>query len=211
MMSPAIRFYRDLIGGGAHPLGDEFDIHVAASVLTISLAEAMDSGQSLAVTSGVGAEDMARLADAFFPHAKTRLMELAGENPVSWGADEYCLRDMMVRFSTARTGYQIVLAAMIARRAQRPNHLWQDLGLQSRTELSQLMQRHFAPLKERNSHDMKWKKFLYRTICRDEGGGFCASPTCAECDEYHVCFSDEAGSSLLGMVPQSGTGLMAAL
>jgi len=196
MTESASQIYEDLIGG-PHPLGDEFDIHIAASVLALSLTEAKAKGKTLGQTLGLDGADLARLADAFFPQAKPWLMEQAGESPVVWAADEEYLRDLLGRLSTAQSGFQQVLAAIITRRAQSPNHLWQDLGLRDRTDLSRLMERHFAPLKDRNSHDMKWKKFLYRTICRDEGYGFCTSPTCAECDDYAVCFGDEAGESLL--------------
>ena len=79
----------------------------------------------------------------------------------------------------------------------RPNHLWQDLGLRNRGELSALMRRHFEPLADRNVNDMKWKKFLYRMICRDEGFRLCTAPSCAECDDFAVCFGDESGESLL--------------
>ena len=44
---------------------------------------------------------------------------------------------------------------------------------------------------------MKWKKFFYRTICRDEGYMLCAAPSCAECDDFEICFGEESGESLL--------------
>ena len=210
MMTSAAHLYEDLMAGPL-PCGDSFDVHVAASVLAISFAEAQSTGRSFVDAVGLGGDDLAKLADAFFPEAKTRLLEMAGGSKVDWAADEDCLRDMLGRMSTGGTGYQHVLAAMITRRAQRPNHLWQDLGLQERGDLTQLMQRPFAPLKARNVHDMKWKKFLYRTICRDEGQGFCAAPTCAECDDYAVCFGDEAGQTLLGLARRQVLQQMAAL
>jgi nitrogen fixation protein NifQ len=89
------------------------------------------------------------------------------------------------------------LAAIVARRAQRPNHLWQDLGLRHRRELSWLMERHFEPLATRNAADMKWKKFLYRMICRDTGFLICSAPICTECSDFDACFGDESGESLL--------------
>ncbi len=89
------------------------------------------------------------------------------------------------------------LAAMMARRAQRPNHLWQDLGLRSRGDLSELMNRHFRPLARRNTQDMKWKKFLYRVICADASYTLCTAPSCSECNDFDHCFGEEAGDSLL--------------
>jgi nitrogen fixation protein NifQ len=50
---------------------------------------------------------------------------------------------------------------------------------------------------------MKWKKFLYRTICRDDGFLICTSPSCGECSDYDHCFGEERGQSLLTAPPVS--------
>jgi nitrogen fixation protein NifQ len=92
------------------------------------------------------------------------------------------------------------MSLLVARRATRPNHLWQDLGLMNRGELSGLMQRHFAQLASRNTQDMKWKKFFYRMICREEGFRLCVAPSCSECADFNGCFGDESGESLLTRV-----------
>jgi nitrogen fixation protein NifQ len=96
-----------------------------------------------------------------------------------------------------------LLACLIARRAQRSNHLWQELGLRQRRELSWLMQRHFEPLHAKNKQNMKWKKFLYRLICRDGGFTICPSPSCEDCDDVQACFGEEAGESLLSQSQQT--------
>ena len=44
------------------------------------------------------------------------------------------------------------------------NHLWQDLQLNSRAELSAPMRRWFPALVVKNSADLKWKKFFYRQL-----------------------------------------------
>jgi nitrogen fixation protein NifQ len=69
--------------------------------------------------------------------------------------------------------------------------------LRNRRELSWLMERHFPVLSQRNTRDMKWKKFLYRVICRDEGFAICTAPSCSECDDFDKCFGAEDGESLL--------------
>lgn len=71
------------------------------------------------------------------------------------------------------------------------NHLWQDLGLGSRAELSALMRRWFPSLVARNDRDMKWKKFLYRLLCEREQVLICKSPSCAVCSDVGVCFGPE--------------------
>jgi nitrogen fixation protein NifQ len=71
------------------------------------------------------------------------------------------------------------------------DHLWQDLGLWSRRELSELMQRNFPELAARNDRDMKWKKFLYKQLCETEGIYTCRAPSCQECSDYEECFGPE--------------------
>jgi len=81
------------------------------------------------------------------------------------------------------------LARIIARRAQEPRHLWEDMGLPSRAALSGLIARHLPGLAAANSRNMRWKKFLYRQICAEQDFGLCLSPTCEECEEYDDCFA----------------------
>lgn len=71
------------------------------------------------------------------------------------------------------------------------NHLWQDLRLASRAELSALMRRWFPALVARNHGDMKWKKFLYRLLCEREEILICKSPSCAVCSDRGECFGAE--------------------
>lgn len=70
-------------------------------------------------------------------------------------------------------------------------HLWQDLGLTSRDELTQLMQCNFPALADANSGDMKWKKFLYRQFCARDGIYVCPAPSCGVCSDYTKCYSPE--------------------
>lgn len=71
------------------------------------------------------------------------------------------------------------------------NHLWQDLGLFSRAELSELFLYNFPKLFSENYNNMKWKKFLYRQLCHQEGAYLCRSPTCETCADYSNCFGSE--------------------
>jgi len=70
-------------------------------------------------------------------------------------------------------------------------HLWHDLGLWSREDLTALMRRNFPPLAGRNLKDMKWKRFLYKQLCDAEGIVSCRAPSCEICTDYHVCFESE--------------------
>lgn len=71
------------------------------------------------------------------------------------------------------------------------DHLWQDLGLWERADLSKLMQQNFSQLAARNVKDMKWKKFLYKQLCEAEGIYTCRAPSCEVCKDYDVCFGPE--------------------
>ena len=152
-MSPE-ETYRWLIDG----VDDSFDVHVVASILALSRRQAAAEGRSIGETAGFDGRPAVLLA--MFPHASA-LFETAGTAPRD--EDELCLLDLLRRGATTGSQLEDLLAGMIARRAQRPNHLWQDLGLRNRGELSALMMRHFAPLARRNRSDMKWKKFFFRT------------------------------------------------
>jgi nitrogen fixation protein NifQ len=72
------------------------------------------------------------------------------------------------------------------------NHLWQDLQLPSRRELSALINHWFPALAEKNTHDMKWKKFLYKQLCEREALFICKAPSCAVCSDRPNCFGPEA-------------------
>jgi len=71
------------------------------------------------------------------------------------------------------------------------DHLWQDLGLWNRRQLSALMERNFPRLAAANTKDMKWKKFLYKQLCDTVGVYTCRAPSCERCADYHACFGPE--------------------
>jgi nitrogen fixation protein NifQ len=71
------------------------------------------------------------------------------------------------------------------------DHLWRDLGLWERADLSRLMLANFRPLALRNDKDMKWKKFLYKQLCETEGIYTCRAPSCRVCADYASCFGPE--------------------
>ena len=70
-------------------------------------------------------------------------------------------------------------------------HLWQDLRLPSRRELTALIAHWFPALAARNSDNMKWKKFFYKQLCLREELLVCRAPTCGVCADYALCFGPE--------------------
>jgi len=76
------------------------------------------------------------------------------------------------------------------------DHLWQDLHLPSRRELSALMTRWFPALAARNDRDMKWKKFLYKQLCDKAQLQICRAPSCGVCSDYAVCYGPEEAQAV---------------
>ena len=177
-----------------------FDIHIVASILALAISEAAGGGPALGEGTGLGRGELAVLAPEMFPAASSALMAMAGNTAPVIDDEEQSLRDILMMYAAGTSPLQRLLAAMIARRCKSPHHLWQDLGLRGRAELSQLMQRHFTPLAERNRNDMKWKKFLYRMVCRSEGFTLCTAPVCTDCDDFDDCFGAEDGEARLARV-----------
>lgn len=71
------------------------------------------------------------------------------------------------------------------------DHLWHDLGLWSRPQLTALLNYNFPELAARNTRDMKWKKFLYKQLCEEEGLYLCRAPSCNVCIDYNQCYGSE--------------------
>ncbi|WP_237346146.1 nitrogen fixation protein NifQ [Xanthobacter agilis] len=175
---------------------DAFDRHVIAAILSLAVAEGAASGQGPLEGIGLSADELESVLFFWFPAAAHATAWCDASRPVI-DKEEQSVRDILGMYCSQGDALERTLGAMIARRCKFPHHLWQDLGLRNRTELSSLMKRHFAPLAQKNRNDMKWKKFLYRMVCGSEGFTLCTAPVCAECDDFHVCFGAEDGESRL--------------
>lgn len=86
---------------------------------------------------------------------------------------------------------EVWMAEVVAAGRMASDHLWQDLGLPERGELTALMRGNFPALAARNVKDMKWKRFRYKQLCEAEGIYTCRAPSCDVCTDYHVCFGPE--------------------
>ena len=95
------------------------------------------------------------------------------------------------------------MAWLLASASLGDQHLWQDLGLPSRAELSVLIERWFPALAALNHDNMRWKKFFYRQLCLKEDVLICKSPTCADCADHGECFAVEVPAAALQL--QSST------
>jgi nitrogen fixation protein NifQ len=190
----AIATYIALTGG--HPAAAwiesdvEFDRHVLACVLSVGAESATPEERT-----GLAHEDLAGLIARRFPHMR-RLASPARVAVDHGEADERAmLRDLLLANRSTPGPESGWLATIIARRAMEPNHLWEDLGLRNRGELSRLLERHFKPLALRNTKNMRWKRFFYRTLCEDDGLVMCSTPVCSCCGDFDLCFGEETGES----------------
>lgn len=182
------------------PAYDAADRHAIASILAVGLAEAGGNLRDVCAQVGLSGGALGQLVAGMFPAAAEIFSGIDTRIGVDVPEEEQALRDLFRLYARDTSTLTKWVGAMVARRAQSPNHLWQDMGLRSRTEGSALIERHFPGLKARNSQDMKWKKFFYRMICRSDGFSLCAAPVCSDCDDFDHCFGAEDGEALLARV-----------
>jgi len=101
------------------------------------------------------------------------------------------LEQYLRRYAAAENEYSEWLIGLLVAACLGSNHLWQDLGLWSRQDLSDMLTQYFPEMKALNHKDMKWKKFLYKQLCEAEGIYVCRAPSCEVCKDYSQCFGAE--------------------
>ncbi|PWV58616.1 nitrogen fixation protein NifQ [Plasticicumulans acidivorans] len=100
--------------------------------------------------------------------------------------------ELLREFQSAEDPDASWVAHVVAEACLEEDHLWQDLGLETRGQLGELLETHFASLARRNTQDMKWKRFLYKQLC-DREQVPCRAPSCAVCTDFAKCFGPEDG------------------
>ncbi|MDX1764828.1 MAG: nitrogen fixation protein NifQ, partial [bacterium] len=151
--------------------------------------------------SALGAEDMHGLLGCYFPDVERASLPLPGGRAggklgtFRVGEELDDLIQLLDDHASVRDKETRWMARAVAIACMGSRHLWQDMGLPDRNFLSALLSRYFGPLAEKNTKDMKWKKFFYRELCAREGLALCKSPNCEACVDYSLCFStaDSAG------------------
>lgn len=141
----------------------------------------------LPASLGLPAVELANLWRIYFPGPRLAL-------PDQTVADIPERQDLVALLLAHRAGRfpsDIWLAMSVAVACAGRGHLWQDLGLANRDELSHLLYHAFPSLARQNTGDMKWKKFLYRYYCAQDGLYLCPAPSCGECADHAQCFAPE--------------------
>jgi len=141
---------------------------------------------------GMGEEAYTRLMSHHFPGVDAYSLVTPRKFVDAERSDELeDLRKLLLAQRSGRSDSERWMAEIVIAGCLGSDHLWQDLGLWQRADLSKLMLDSFEPMARRNVKDMKWKKFLYKQMCEAEGIYVCRSPSCEVCADYSNCFGSE--------------------
>jgi nitrogen fixation protein NifQ len=162
-----------------------------------TVCNALVQGKSPARHFGLSETQFNCLVDRYFPGARTELLVLAeicdeGTPCPAFREDE--IQDLVALLLEHRADDRDEtrwLAHAIATGCMGGNHLWQDMGLNGRQALSELLKRNFATLHDLNVGNMKWKKFFYKQLCNRAEVNLCKAPSCQVCNDYRSCFGPE--------------------
>ena len=139
---------------------------------------------------GLGEAEFAALLSRHFPGMRL-VIRHAQQIPDPRALERDDVLALLLEHRVFRDGSEEWMAEIVTTACMASDHLWQDLGLHSRQYLSQLMTQNFSALAAKNTHDMKWKKFLYKQLCEKEGINACRAPSCEVCADYLKCFGPE--------------------
>lgn len=196
---PGWRQLSELLGLGPWPPIDlemDFDQYVLACVLSRALEE-IDAGEATATeATGLSQAELRDILNGSFPAPTSHAFRLEEVSDVEPGLEEELLRGLLLAHARAGDSASVCFAKIIARRALRHDHLWRELGLFDRVELSRLVATHFPTLAAGNTNNMRWKRYFYRKLCEAEGFSLCTAPTCQECKDLESCFCHEEGESV---------------
>jgi nitrogen fixation protein NifQ len=178
----------------------EFDIHVFASLIATAAAQ----GSAVHGHLGLSSDEFRAMIDRLFPGAGDMFCGCYASQSAGEDDEVAMVRALLLAHRSTEGEEGRWLASMIARRAVEPNHLWEDLGLRNRDELSRLLARHYAPLAAQNTRNMRWKRFFYRMLCEADGMVMCTTPVCTDCTDFDLCFGGETGESRLARTRRAG-------
>ena len=142
---------------------------------------------------GLTADDYARLLQTCFPMSADELIHMAdaaAHDPERLPEREEVL-SLLLEYRANQDESEGWIAEIVVAACMGMDHLWQDLGLWSRNELSEMLMANFPGLAQLNQRNMKWKKFIYKQLCERDGTYVCRAPSCDVCADYQKCFGPE--------------------
>lgn len=172
----------------AHALGQSND-----KLLAKMLASHETGIGALPRQLGLDRNAFAVMLQTQFPRASALILDAAivDEDCGTRAAEREDLAALLLDHRRGQSESEIWLADIVAAACMGEDHLWQDLGLWSRTDLGYLMVDNYPELARRNVRDMKWKRFLYKQLCLAEGIYVCRAPSFDACVDYVRCFGPE--------------------
>jgi nitrogen fixation protein NifQ len=187
------RVYRLLFDSSPPPGASPDDRHLFACVLAVATSEPHD----IATALGLHIEDLENILHRYFPAVSLTELETISappsERPPLTNGDILNLLTTYLPCNAdgCTPAPSLWLAHILAARASHPGHLWRAMGLFARTELTAAISRHLPALSSDNNQGMRWKRFLYKKLCEQSGGGMCKAPDCGECSDYALCFAGQ--------------------
>ena len=168
------------------------DLHLFACLLTIAIEEPGDLTSAL----GLESHDLSAIMARYFPDIKRTFLDqfshAANERLTEPNIEvlSILLSHLPKETDCDKRQAAVWIANIIATRAALPGHLWIAMGLTERPQLTAAIRRHLPSLAAANNQNMRWKRFLYKQVCEQNGGMMCKSPNCGVCSDYSLCFAE---------------------
>ncbi|WP_225071354.1 nitrogen fixation protein NifQ [Desulfuromonas sp. CSMB_57] len=185
--------FRALMAATGPPGTTEEDRHLFTCLMAVASQEPGPPHEAL----GLQREELVFLKRHFFPGSDTGIAQgtdTTGTNSSPEPNQEVrgiLLSHVPLLPSGEPDPIALLLAKIIAARTAHPGHLWVAMGLFERSQLSAAIRRHLPSLFTANHRKMRWKRFLFKEVCNQNGGFMCKSPNCGECSDYALCFSGD--------------------
>ncbi|WP_321795524.1 nitrogen fixation protein NifQ [Caballeronia sp. J97] len=141
---------------------------------------------------GLGGDELSALIRRHFPGASVDRSPGAVFRSAHWPFVRDLRGLLMWHDRTAARHRQdaLCLATIISAASLRPDHLWRDLGLDGRDDVTDMLGRHYPELIARNVANMRWKKFLAQEVARARGVEPTCAPGCPGCEDFGFCYPD---------------------
>lgn len=88
------------------------------------------------------------------------------------------------------------VAGWLASACMGGHHLWQDLGLRERPQVTRLMHLAFPALHDANARNLRWKRHLFLCLGEALGRPGLRPPKCDDCGDFAVCMGADAPAAM---------------